>query len=692
MKNFFISWSKSSFTSKVVSEFISEIIRDWTNAFVYHSKDKDALRVGENWLYSINNNLDICDFLLVVIDGSSTNSFSRYMFYELGYFSSKNKVSDDGKTHILPIVINLANQNEIYDLPILKNIQTIGINSEDDFTRFFRNIIHRIPSLSLKPSLDNKDFSEYADKKSEKLYNEIMLKLKNKVINSEIALTNSLSLLSRFLSTKSNNDPQIGVLNFICSKLILKNIEGISKISLNESYYPVVLSYIIKNFSHQEFGVRAVAVIGDRELFWKTAVGKSIIKQSIHTIRLFIFKDENTFDDNIDWVINSVEYHEQVRLVSLKQLLRTNHQVEDFSIIGAKNDTLLCYYTYPDGGNYGTQITFTTDENKIDDYSILFDSILKQSILISKDFDKKKRNIDEIRKSLFSVKKGVRHYRKNIEMSSYISIEDYDLYEEYHPFFKEMLDSIKKRIESSELNDKNIRILEIGCGTMHLTRRLAEISDCHIIGVEIDKEIVQYLKKKSDMYPDGKLEFVKQIASRNESSVKIINSNAINYNSKDKFDFIVSSFAEHHIKPHSKTAYFNNVYSLLKTGGSFIIGDEFLRQYDEDNYKDWLDSLNDYHKFIIKYAQQEALKASDPIISQRIKNFIPLEKDALLSGKNEIGDFKMGLDEYLAELMSTYFKDSEISYELIGPDEKTSKEVYGKSNVGGIFVIQSLKK
>jgi cyclopropane fatty-acyl-phospholipid synthase-like methyltransferase len=71
------------------------------------------------------------------------------------------------------------------------------------------------------------------------------------------------------------------------------------------------------------------------------------------------------------------------------------------------------------------------------------------------------------------------------------------------------------------------------------------------------------------------------------------------------FDVVVSSFADHHIKPTDKGRYFRNVTDNMKPGGLFLVGDEFLPEHDQSDVNAHKAALERYHNHIIEIARNQ---------------------------------------------------------------------------------------
>ena len=151
------------------------------------------------------------------------------------------------------------------------------------------------------------------------------------------------------------------------------------------------------------------------------------------------------------------------------------------------------------------------------------------------------------------------------------------------------------------------------------------------------------------------------------ASIQCYNDDSRSYNPPGNFDVVVSSFADHHIKPKDKLRYFSNVQRNMRDGAIFVVGDEFLPEHDSTDLESRSNALTRYHEHIIEIAREEGHEV-----------LVKLEQAALTSGLEQIGDFKLSCSEYEAET-----KEAGLHLDLkekIGPLDDDS--------VGGVFVYR----
>ena len=238
------------------------------------------------------------------------------------------------------------------------------------------------------------------------------------------------------------------------------------------------------------------------------------------------------------------------------------------------------------------------------------------------------------------------------EMSNYIDITEYDKHEEKHAYFIDMmLEMTYIFSENRGDSSKSYRILELGSGTGIFTKRLAKIPNVQVIAVELDEKCFQVLQQNLQNYP----------------SVELINGNSCTYHSEEKFNYIFSSFSDHHIKPTEKHSYLQNIKRNLQPDGLFIVGDEFLPPHNPNDQTAWQTALSTYHHHIIAIAQQQG----ETILAD-------LERKALRSGLEQNGDFKISCCQYEEFLLTNGFA---FTRKKIGP--------LNQDDVGGVYVYKA---
>ncbi|MBD0386485.1 MAG: class I SAM-dependent methyltransferase, partial [Nostoc sp. C3-bin3] len=172
-----------------------------------------------------------------------------------------------------------------------------------------------------------------------------------------------------------------------------------------------------------------------------------------------------------------------------------------------------------------------------------------------------------------------------------------------------------------------------------------------VIAVELDEKCFQVLQQNLQNYP----------------SVELVNGNSCTYYSEEKFNYIFSSFSDHHIKLTDKDSYLQNIKRNLQPDGLFIVGDEFLPPHNPNDEVAWKAALITYHRHIIAIAQQQG----ETILAG-------LESEALKSGLEQKGDFKISCYQYEEFLLRNGFV---FTRKKIGP--------LNQDDVGGVYVYQA---
>jgi phospholipid N-methyltransferase len=423
--------------------------------------------------------------------------------------------------------------------------------------------------------------------------------------------------------------------------------------------------------------VKAIALVDIEEQFWQQPVGRAILQTSNkQSIRIFAFNSEKDFNRFYE-TLKSHSLHYTVLAISNKNLLDIlgNYYARDFSIIRSSVDgsRLLALYEDTDNNLIHKDICFSCDLDTIDKHEDKFNQILKYAINISSTADE----IEDLSKRIFQ--SLTTYSKKPIEMSAYIDISDYDQHEEEHAYYQEMMQymidvSIR---HSKQLKQESVKVLELGAGTgiftVRIINQIKNLSQLDII--EIDWHCFHILKHKiRQSFPihqiisehADKLEIDITHNSRT-SRINVYHKDSREYDPEGQFDYVFSSFADHHIRSSDKQKYFTNVKNNVYHDGLFIVGDEFLRRYDSNDKQDRELALRNYHDHIIEIATNEG----HYILAR-------LEELALDSGLKETGDFKVSCQEYETHLERSGFIFDQPK--KIGPLDL--------DGIGGVYVYQ----
>lgn len=156
----------------------------------------------------------------------------------------------------------------------------------------------------------------------------------------------------------------------------------------------------------------------------------------------------------------------------------------------------------------------------------------------------------------------------------------------------------KKDVKYNEMLRKTVRIatkycggaktvLEVGAGTGLLTEHLVNAyPDSTLIITEPD---LRFLKRAREKLNDNR-------------NVKLIQARA-EYYEGERVDLIIGAEVYHHIPDDLKKRFFKNLHKHLKTGGSLILGDNFLPYYRREG-----DRIKALHIFFKPYIKAKDMK------------------------------------------------------------------------------------
>jgi SAM-dependent methyltransferase len=644
MEKIFISWSgKRSFS---IAEKLNKCIRLILKVDTFLSSE--GIRAGNEWLEVIKDNINKSGFLIVLITPENINS--KWIYYECGGFISKLN-----KDNIFPILLfNVRLEQLSRPLDTYQNCQIRNSEDVDEILELLKTINSRL-KIGIDSSLITHDYNEYFRDKLKKTISEIEF---DSIQDSITKVVNSKEDMEEIFKYKFMNNP---LFRTVFDDKFQNYISDLSRLKSNRPYidfpsicYPDILLKLMKLDSAPT--IKAVAVVDDVEEFWTTTTGHHIMNHSTpECTRIFVFRDTKHLENYISNLKKWANKYE-VRVISeyeANSLLFA--KVKDFSIIGNKNIQYQNIVAYYSTAQYYLKIRFSADQQKINDYEEQFKLLYHNSELVKEDIDDDYRFI----KKVFHNDEVTVMKRKyfNIEMSKYINISEYDKNEELHPYYTDMHEKMIELIRNYRKNNQ-IRILELGAGTGIFTKKLSKIENASITCVEVDKVCFQHLETKI----------------KNDNNITAILSDSRSYidENKNQYDFIVSSFADHHIKPLDKELYFTTIKNNLNSDGYFIVGDEFLRTYNVEDVNDWKCALKEFHNFIINQANNSGHLG-----------VVELESQALISGLKEIGDFKMSNVEY-EEVLDKYNLKCQSKIK-IGPSNNELKS-NNLNDIGGVYV------
>src|SRR3990167_455067 len=117
-----------------------------------------------------------------------------------------------------------------------------------------------------------------------------------------------------------------------------------------------------------------------------------------------------------------------------------------------------------------------------------------------------------------------------------------------------------QKIASQIPKDRKTHILDVGTGTANLAIVIKKRSpNAEILGIDPDEKILKIAKSKIKKEKLD-IKFVKAFAQKLPFK-------------KQSFDYVVSSFAIHHIPSHLKNQAFSEMYRVLRSGGTILIID-----------------------------------------------------------------------------------------------------------------------
>lgn len=150
--------------------------------------------------------------------------------------------------------------------------------------------------------------------------------------------------------------------------------------------------------------------------------------------------------------------------------------------------------------------------------------------------------------------------------STIITAEDYNqIITEQHLYIAHADRVIRDLIECERDVRGGREVVELGCGPARLLPLFSSIIGVHLTGVDYDAKFVEYARKKM-------------------LSLEIVLADVATYRHPKEVDVFVSHGFHHHVVKGEMTSdYLRNVYSQLRMGGAYIVGDEFLPAYGSED-------------------------------------------------------------------------------------------------------------
>lgn len=157
----------------------------------------------------------------------------------------------------------------------------------------------------------------------------------------------------------------------------------------------------------------------------------------------------------------------------------------------------------------------------------------------------------------------------NIQRPDYYDIYD-NLVLKMLPFYPEMHNIMVDLINRPHKDE--LTILEPGFGTGTLTYLILNtFPKAQVVGIDNSNENIDKAKVKLKSF----------------SNFSYHVTNIQDYHPNQKYDFVLSALAIHHLSDKEKKQYFSNIYQSINTGGRFIIGD-IVKSEDENDWHDYL--------------------------------------------------------------------------------------------------------
>lgn len=150
--------------------------------------------------------------------------------------------------------------------------------------------------------------------------------------------------------------------------------------------------------------------------------------------------------------------------------------------------------------------------------------------------------------------------------SSLISPESYNKLMGVHRYIPES-DNALVRILRMLRKEHPLRVLEVGCGPARILPALAQVKNISLYGLDTDKVFLAYARAFLD--------------KQGLSSVRLIESDVLNYSPETLFDIIISQGFHHHLGKERVASTLQHIADILQPDGFYILSDEFLPPYHD---------------------------------------------------------------------------------------------------------------
>ena len=147
------------------------------------------------------------------------------------------------------------------------------------------------------------------------------------------------------------------------------------------------------------------------------------------------------------------------------------------------------------------------------------------------------------------------------------------------PYYDQMIQALIDSIQFDTFN--KIRIIDLGCGTGTIAKRLADkFPNSKIVCLDIASKMIEIAKYK--------------LQDHNNTEFIVGDFSKIDFH--EQFDVVVSSLALHHIQTdNEKKEFYSKIYTILTNSGQFINADVVLATTDYQqaiNMSRWIDYMN----------------------------------------------------------------------------------------------------
>jgi hypothetical protein len=152
--------------------------------------------------------------------------------------------------------------------------------------------------------------------------------------------------------------------------------------------------------------------------------------------------------------------------------------------------------------------------------------------------------------------------------SEIIAPEDYNRIITDEHLYIAASDRVIRNFIEEERDNGATEVVEVGFGPARIIEQMGAIDGIHLTGVDHDPQFHAYARK-----------IIKN------TRIRLVLTEVADYQHEKPVDVFYSQGTHHHIlKGKATDAYLRNIYNQLKAGGAYIIGDEFLPEYtDEDD-------------------------------------------------------------------------------------------------------------